>query len=301
MEIRHKWLFSLAFGLSLAPLGLYAQDANPAPPPAASPDAQPATGWRQFNGPGQDQQFADAAPPTVGPPQLVLPAGMLVTVRVNQPLSSDHNQVGDGFSATLTQPLVANGIVVARRGQVVQGRVAEAKKAGRVTGTSRLGLELAQIVVVDGQQIPIHSQLVERRGNTSVGRDAAAIGTTTGVGAAIGAAAAGGVGAGIGAGAGAVASVIGVLVTRGQPTVVFPEMLLTFRLASPVVITPRSEQAFLPVTPQDYAQPVLVRRGPPPYPGPPPYYGGFYAAPYPYFYGPSVYFYGGPRFFYRRW
>jgi hypothetical protein len=297
MDIRHKRLFSLAFGLSVAPLALFAQDANPAPPP----DAQPATGWRQFNGPGPEQQFADA-PPLTGPMKLVLPAGMLITVRVNQPLSSDHNQVGDGFSATLVQPLVADGIVVARRGQIVQGRVAEAKKAGRVTGTSRLGLELGQLIVVDGQQIPIHSQLVERRGDTSVGRDAAAIGTTTGVGAAIGAAAAGGVGAGIGAGAGAVASVIGVLVTRGQPTVVFPETLLTFRLAAPVAITPHSEQAFQPVTPQDYAQPTLVRRGPPPpYPPPPPYYRGFYSYPYPYYYGPSVYFYGGPRFFYRRW
>jgi hypothetical protein len=289
--MRHNWYFSLAFGLSLAALPGLAQDANPAP------DAQAPAGWRQL---GQQPGQQPAADPPPQPSQLVLPAGTLLTIRVNQPLSSDRNQKDDTFAASLAQPLVANGLVVARRGQNILGRVVEAQKAGRVTGTSRLGLELTQLSLVDGQQAPVQTQLVERKGDTSVGRDAAAIGTTTGVGAAIGAAAAGGVGAGIGAGAGAVASIFGVLVTRGRPTVVYPEMLLTFRLAAPLTIsTERSEQAFQPATPQDYAQPMMVRRGPPP-PYPPPYYAGYYGYPYPY-YGPRVYFYGGPGFYYRRW
>lgn len=38
-------------------------------------------------------------------------------------LSSDHNQPGQVFTATLTEPLVANGFVVARHGQTVEGRV----------------------------------------------------------------------------------------------------------------------------------------------------------------------------------
>ena len=56
------------------------------------------------------------------------------------------------------------------------------------------------------------------------------MGVTTGAGAAIGAAAAGGSGAAIGAGAGFVASIAGVLLTRGKPTVIPPEDILTFRL-----------------------------------------------------------------------
>jgi hypothetical protein len=301
-----KWLSSLTLGIALAALPALAQDPNSAP--AADPQAP--SGWRRFEG-SQPPQQGDQAPPAQydagpAPGQLVLPAGTLLTVRVNQPLSSDHNQKDDAFTASLAQPLVTNGFVIARRGQMIQGRVVEAQKAGRVTGTSRLGLELDQLTLVDGQQIPVQTQLVERRGDTSVGRDAAAIGATTGVGAAIGAAAAGGMGAGIGAGAGALASVLGVMVTRGHPTVVYPEMMLTFRLANPVTIsTERSSMAFQPVNPQDYAQPTMVRRGPPPgYPPPPPYYAGYYGYPYayPYYYGygPRFYFYGGPRF-YRRW
>ena len=57
----------------------------------------------------------------------------------------------------------------------VGGRVTEAQKAGRVQGTSRLGVQLTDLTLVDGDQVPIQSQLISRGGPTSVGRDAAAI------------------------------------------------------------------------------------------------------------------------------
>ena len=48
---------------------------------------------------------------------MTLRPGTFVTVRVNQELSSDHNQQGDLFTASLAQPIVVDGIVVAQRGQ----------------------------------------------------------------------------------------------------------------------------------------------------------------------------------------
>ena len=47
------------------------------------------------------QQQAPPAPAAPQPGTLTLPAGTLITVRLNQPLSSDHNQPGDGFTAVL--------------------------------------------------------------------------------------------------------------------------------------------------------------------------------------------------------
>ena len=84
-----------------------------------------------------------------------------------------------------------------------KGHSKAAKKAGRVEGTSRLALQLTGLTLVDGTQANIQSQMVRRNGQTSVGTDAAAVATTTGMGAAIGAAADWGRGAAIGAGAGA--------------------------------------------------------------------------------------------------
>jgi len=201
----------------------------------------------------------------------------------------------------------------------VLGTVTEAVKAGRAKGVSHLGLEVAQLTLVDGQQAQVKTNLIEHKGDTSLGRDAVGIGATSGLGAAVGAGVAGGLGAGVGAAAGGVLGVAGVLLTRGEPTVVYPETLLTFRLQAPLTIsTERSEYAFQPVTAQDYAgsnqqlqrrPPTMYGRGPG-YP-PPPYYAPYYAGGYPYYYpyygwgwGPSFYYgprvFVGGRYYYRR-
>ena len=227
-------------------------------------------GWRKFS---ETTRYESV------PAQLTIPAGAWIRVRVNQMLSSDRNQPGDSFTAALIEPLVVNGLVVARRGQTIAGRVVEAQKAGRVKGTSRLGVELTEISLVDGQQLPVKSQLVEYAGGTSVGRDATAIGTTTGVGAAIGAAAAGPIGAGIGAGAGLIASAIGVMSTRGRPTVLYPESVLSFRTLTPLTLsTERSAHSFLAVSQEDYDRGLRTRQSPPPtlMRRPAYFYGGYY-------------------------
>jgi hypothetical protein len=322
MKSQHKWLFGLALAGSLATgLPVFAQDPAPSNPP-------PSGGWRRFdqnnppvnNGDAPPQADPDQAPPPPrqlrqryqGPPvsnapiKLTLPAGTWITVHLNEPISSDKSQPGDSFTATLARPVIADGHVIAHPGQMVSGVVSEAQKAGRVKGVSRLGLELTEVAVADGHQVQVKTKLMERRGDTSVGRDAAAIGVTTATGAAIGAAVNGGVGAGVGAGAGLVVSTIGVLLTRGRPTIVYPEQPLTFRLEAPLTIE-GTEAAFHPATEQDYDQrglrqpPPSLRYGagavPPPYP----YYGYGYAGPYAYggYFGP-YYGYGfGPSFYFR--
>jgi hypothetical protein len=278
-------------------------------------------GWPRADGPAQNDaptnmQPAPAqnapAPADPVPSRLTIQTGTFVTVRVNQTLSSDRNQPGDAFSATLIRPLIVDGVVVAQRGQTLGGHVIEAKKAGRVEGTSRLAIQLTDLTLVDGQQVPIQSQFVSRAGGTSIGRDAGAIAGTTAMGAAIGSIADWGTGAAIGAGAGAAAGVIGVLLTRGRPTEIYPESVLTFRIVAPVTIaTDRAPQVFHYADPADYDQP--SDHQPPTYaqanpvppcagygcaaPPPPPvyYYGPAY---YPYYWGPSFYFYSGPRFYY---
>jgi len=288
-------LFRVAVTLALTGIGCFAQEQTS---PSASdqgwkrfdPSSQPAADAGQAGPTGDPAPFANA--PATVPPEITIPAGTWITVRVNEPISSKRNHPGDTFSVTLAQPLVADGYVVARRGQSLAGRVAESDAGGRVKGLSHLSLELTDLTLVDGQQMQVRTELARFEPGPSKGRDAIAIGTTTGVGAAIGAAAAGGVGAAAGAGAGAVASTIGVLTTHGRETLVLPEDRLTFRTTAPITIsTARAAQVFQLVKQSDYDQPrpVLQRR-----PGPGPYYGpyGPYWGPYPYYYGPG--FYGGP-------
>jgi hypothetical protein len=283
----------------IRPLPLQAQQNYPGevqPAPAQS-DAQSQA--REPQGQGQPEAPLPGQPNQAALPQtLTIPAGTVVRVRVDEWLSSDRNLVGDSFSAVLDQPIVVAGWVVARRGQAQTGRVSAVKK-GRVGGTSELGVELPELTLVDGQRVQLQTEMLQTSAGTSHGQDATTIGTTTGVGAVIGAIADGGTGAAIGAGAGVAAGIIGVLVTRGRPTVITPETVLSFRLQAPVTIaTANSQFAFQPVTQADYdSRPTMARRprmapGPPPYYGYPPYAFG-YPYPYPYYYtGPYVGLYG---------
>ncbi len=147
------------------------QQAPPPPAPQATNQQDPNGGWRRIGdsnpapAPGPNDPMPPQGPPAAAvPPQLTIKPGTYVTVRLNQPLSSDKNQVGDAFSATLVRPVVVDGVIVAERGQTLGGRVSEAQKAGKVSGVSRLGLQLTDLPVVDGQQVPIQTTLFQPAG-----------------------------------------------------------------------------------------------------------------------------------------
>jgi hypothetical protein len=309
----------VAFGFGWLPAGAQQQE-DPADQPAAVMDqpgdavGQPAASGKQpeatirqpADTPAQPVAANETPAPQLRevPRSLTLKRGTIITARTSQFLSSERNKPGDSFSAELEQPIVVDGWVVARRGQTVMGRVAMAQKAGRIKGTSRLAVEINKLILVDGQQVAIHTQLLQASGDTSKGRDAQAVGTTTGMGAAIGGVANGGEGAGIGAGIGAAAGLAGVLLTRGHPTVIPPETTLTFELSTPIAIsTSNSGPAFRPVVPQDYgpADRDRLQRRPGRYAqrpyGPSPYYYSWFGPwgyPGPFFVG-FTYFGGHGR------
>lgn len=301
------------------PAGPYQQQPGPYAQQQPGPYAQQQPGpypqqqagpMRPYGGPYAGVNPANPyTPPPPIPAQLTLAPGTYVTARVNQELSSEHNRQGDAFTATLVEPLVVNGVVIAEPGQTIGGQVVDVQESGRVKGLAKLGVTLTDLTLIDGQHIPLQTQLIARQANTTNGRDAGAIAATTATGAAIGAAVNWGTGAAVGAGAGLLVSVLGVLITKGAPSVIYPEQVLTFRVNAPVAIsTVNAPQAFHWVIPGEYDRPY---NNPEPRPrlayAPPPVAFG----PYPYFYdpfwyGPGIgftYFGGGYRHYggYRHW
>jgi hypothetical protein len=173
---------------------------------------------------------------------VTLLAGTLLPVRIVESLSSDRNQSGDTFTATLEGPLVVDGFVIAERGARVEGRVVQSQRAPRVKGASDLAIELTQLRTSDGQKVRIETETFEKHGHRSVGKEAAEIGAGAAIGAAIGAIAGGGKGAGIGAAVGGAAGTGGALATRGDPAVLPAETKISFRLRNSVTITERESQ-----------------------------------------------------------
>lgn len=179
----------------------------------------------------------EARPEPPQPHTVTIAAGTLINVRLGEGLSTERNKPGDVFTATLDQPLVADGFAIAERGAHVLGRVVESDQAGRVKGLARLTIELTQISTSDNQKIPIRTAQFEKQGPESKGEDAAKVGLGAVLGTIIGAAAGGGKGAAIGAGAGAAAGGGTVAATRGKPSVLPVETRISFRLDQPVTIT----------------------------------------------------------------
>ncbi len=218
------------------------------PPPAATPEPAPQPDKKVETAsvatpapppPLQPQPEVQQAPPPPppDPPTVTIPAGTLLPVRLSEALSTDRNQPNDTFMATLDQPLVVDGYVIAERGARVEGRVVQAEKAGKVKGVAHLALELTKLHTSDGQTVRIQTAMFEKQGETSKKQDAAKVGAAAAIGAAIGAIAGGGKGAGIGAAVGGAAGAGDVMLTRGKPAEVPVETRISFRLEQPVTVT----------------------------------------------------------------
>jgi hypothetical protein len=168
---------------------------------------------------------------------VTLRAGTLLPVRLGESLSSEHNQVGDTFTATLDSELVIDNFVIAERGARVEGRVIEAQKSSHTKGQAALSLELTRLNTSDGQHVGIETDAFRKQAVKTTEQDVGVVAAVAGVGAIIGAMAGGGKGAAVGAAAGGAAGAGGVMATRAKPVSLPSETKISFHLRQTVTLT----------------------------------------------------------------
>jgi hypothetical protein len=228
-----------------------APDSSAAAPPAetthAAPQPQPAE-QAQAPAPPFTPKHEDKPSPIMRPdpaveaanrtPQTVtIPSGTVLAVRLRQLISTDRQSVGDPFAATLDQPIVIDGFVIAEKGSNVRGKITSLDAPGRVKGRASISLELTEINTTDGQRVEIRTDTYRSEAASGKKGDVAKIGAGAAIGAIIGAIAGGGKGAAIGAGVGGAAGGGTVLATKGEDVRLTSETRLTFRLAENVTLT----------------------------------------------------------------
>jgi hypothetical protein len=108
------------------------------------------------------------------PNVVTLAAGMTLAVRIGETISSSRNQPGDSFLATLTQPLVIDGFVIAERGARVEGRV-ETAPVGRGRGPSHLVVSIVRVATSDRQNIRIRTEPYTKDGFSPAALDASKV------------------------------------------------------------------------------------------------------------------------------
>jgi hypothetical protein len=178
----------------------------------------------------------EAKPEPRQPRKVTIAGGTLIAVRLAERVSSETHKAGDSFLATLDQPLIIDGLVIAERGSRAEGRIKTSEDAGRVKGTASISLELVRLNTSDGQRVEIQTDAFTKEGPTSYGADAAKVGAAAGIGAALGAIFGGGRGAGIGAAAGGAAGAGTVMATRGKPAELPAETKISFRVSAPAEV-----------------------------------------------------------------
>ncbi|MFZ0704327.1 MAG: BON domain-containing protein [Candidatus Korobacteraceae bacterium] len=186
------------------------------------------------------QPAVQTPPPPPPPPQKVtIPAGTQLTVRLNEPLDSEKNQVGDQFHGSLGAPIVIDDQTVIPTGAEITGRVAAVQSAGRFAGSSLLTLELTSLSV-NGKTYNLQTNQWSRQGKGEGKNTAVKAGGGAALGAIIGALASGGRGAAIGAAAGGAAGTGVAATKKGEQIKLGPEATLNFQLTSALTVTPQS-------------------------------------------------------------
>jgi type IV secretion system protein VirB10 len=179
---------------------------------------------------------APTAPPA--PHEYIVPAGTHILLRLTNAVNTKSAVAGDRIYLETAVPVFINGHLIIPQGSYVNGRVANAKSAGRVKGKAALSLEYDSItlrntgIARDLRSRPDSVDTIGRldksegkiEGEGSKGEDAGRVARTTaagtGVGTMIGAAAGHvGTGAGLGAAGGAVAGLASVFGSRGKQVI----------------------------------------------------------------------------------
>jgi hypothetical protein len=173
--------------------------------------------------------------------KVTVPAGTRILIRTIDPIDSSKQKTGYRFKASLETNLQVEDTVVAPRGTIVYGRLAQASSAGRMSGSSELTLEMTDIVI-NGTSHPLLTSTYELKGKGEGKKTAGKVLGGAGLGAIIGGIAGGGTGAAIGVLAGAAGGTAIAASKKGEQLQVPSESLLEFRIEQPVSLPVRVSQ-----------------------------------------------------------
>jgi hypothetical protein len=142
---------------------------------ARTPDEQsrPVSDTRESVGPAnsrlesETQDNADSEPSGPSRNAHSLPAGTLLTVRLNQAITTTPEASGT-FDATIDEPIAVNGVRVVSRGTAVSGRVESARASTVKSDRGYVRLSLSTIDLA-GRDLPIQTSSLFARANAGPG------------------------------------------------------------------------------------------------------------------------------------
>ena len=216
--------------------------AQPSPSPTIGPEkaVPPKTSTKekktQPGGPTPPSSALKESP-TPPPQPVILPAGTVLSVRINEAVGTNTSKTGDKFTASVAEPVVYKGQTAIPPRSAVAGVVVAAQQGGKIKGSSSLSLKLVSITV-KGMLYPISTGSFIQEGKGKGSRTAKLGAGGAAAGAVVGGLAGGGKGALIGSAVGGGAGVAGSALTGNKELAIPAETVLQFKLAQPLRLNP---------------------------------------------------------------
>ena len=169
------------------------------------------------------------------PVNVTIPAGTMLTIRIDQRISVKTSRAGDQFTGELVEPVLAeDNSVLLPKGALVGGVVDVSHRRGHFKGRSLLELRLTSLTM-NGTQYPLTSRDLADSKRGKGRRSAAFISGGTGLGMLVGGVATGGVGLVVGGLVGGAGGTALAGLTGNRDIDIPAESIVHFKLADDLV------------------------------------------------------------------
>jgi hypothetical protein len=182
---------------------------------------------------------ARTEPPPPPAPELVeleIPVSSVIGLQIETPVSSERARVEDKVEARVMRDVTVDGRTAIPSGTRAIGAVTLVERGGKLKERARLGVRFHTLVLADGTQLPIRTDVIMREGESQSGDSARKIGGAAVGGAILGALIGGKKGAVIGGATGAAGGTAVAMSGDRSEATLASGAVVTVRLSAPVQV-----------------------------------------------------------------
>jgi hypothetical protein len=169
--------------------------------------------------------------------EVIVPSASVIGLQLESTLSSERARLEDRVEARVTRDVLAAGRVAVPAGSRVLGSVTLVERGGKVKERARLGVRFHTLILGDGTEVPLQTEVIYRDGESPAGDSAKKIGVAAVGGAILGGILGGKKGAAIGGATGVAGGTAAVMTGDRQAASLRSGEIVTARLSAPATVT----------------------------------------------------------------
>ena len=168
--------------------------------------------------------------------EVVVPSASVIGLQMNSSVTSETARVEDRVEARVTRDVMAGGRTAIPAGARMLGSVTMVERGGKIKEQAKLGVRFHTLVLADGTEVPLRTDVIVREGESPSGESARKIGGAAVGGAILGAILGGGKGAVVGGATGAAGGTAVVMAGDRNAATLTTGTIVTVKLNAPVTL-----------------------------------------------------------------